>query len=74
MPALHLIQNQTDPRLLPKPIDYAVLPSDGKSIRSRNSAQLARKTMVNDDGRMRKTKNGIWEISEKGRKWLREHS
>lgn len=53
-----------------KALDYAVLPSDGKSIRWRNSAQWARNTMVNEDGRMKKTKNGIWEISEKGRKWL----
>lgn len=53
-----------------KPLDYAVLPSDGKSIRWRNSAQWARNTMVNEDGRMTKTKSGIWEISEKGRKWL----
>ncbi len=53
-----------------KPIDYAVLPSDGKSIRWRNAAQWARNTMVNEDGRMKKTKNGIWEISDKGRKWL----
>ena len=54
-----------------KPLDYAVLPSDGKSIRWRNSAQWARNTMVNEDGRMKKTKNGIWEISDKGRKWLK---
>lgn len=53
-----------------KPLDYAVLPSDGKSIRWRNSAQWARNTMVNENGRMKKTKNGIWEISDKGRKWL----
>ena len=55
-----------------KPLDYAVLPSDGKSIRWRNSAQWARNTMVNEDGRMKKTKNGIWEISDKGRKWLQQ--
>ena len=54
-----------------KPLDYAVLPSDGKSIRWRNSAQWARNTMVNEDGRMKKTKNGVWEISDKGRKWLK---
>ncbi len=53
------------------PLDFAVLPSDGKSIRWRNSAQWARNTMVNDDGRRKKTKNGIWEISDKGRKWLK---
>lgn len=58
-----------------KPIDYAVLPSDGKSIRWRNAAQWARNSMVNDDGRMVKNgKNGIWEISEKGRRWLAKHS
>ncbi len=55
-----------------KPLDHAVLPSDGKSIRWRNAAQWARNTMVNEDGRMKKTKNGIWEISDKGRKWLKE--
>lgn len=54
-----------------KPLDYAVLPSDGKSIRWRNSAQWARNAMVNEDGRMKKTKNGVWEISEQGRKWLK---
>ena len=54
-----------------KPLDHAVLPSDGKSIRWRNSAQWSRNTMVNEDGRMKKTKNGIWEISDKGRKWLK---
>lgn len=49
-----------------KPLDFAVLPSDGKSIRWRNSAQWSRNAMVNDDGRMKKTKNGIWEISPEG--------
>lgn len=57
-----------------KAIDYAVLPSDGKSVRWRNSAQWARNTMVNQDGRMTKTKSGIWEISDKGRKWLRSQA
>lgn len=52
-------------------LDYAVLPSDGKSIRWRNSAQWARNAMVNEDGRMKRTKNGIWEISDKGRAWLK---
>lgn len=54
-----------------KPLDHSVLPSDGKSIRWRNAAQWARNTMVNEDGRMKKTKNGVWEISEQGRKWLK---
>lgn len=55
-----------------KPIDYESHKSDEKQIRWRNSAQWARNTMVNEDGRMKKTKNGIWEISDKGRKWLKE--
>jgi hypothetical protein len=55
-----------------KPLDHSVLPSDGKSIRWRNAAQWARNTMVNEDGRMKKTKNGVWEISDKGRKWLQQ--
>lgn len=55
-----------------KPIDYESHKSDEKQIRWRNSAQWARNAMVNDDGRMTKTPNGIWEISEKGRKWLRQ--
>ena len=54
-----------------KPVDYEPHKSDGKSIRWRNSAQWARNRMVNEDGRMKKSTNGIWEISEKGRKWLR---
>jgi hypothetical protein len=54
-----------------KPIDYEAHQSDEKQIRWRNSAQWARNTMVNDDGRMKKgSPNGVWEISEKGRKWL----
>jgi hypothetical protein len=57
-----------------KPLDYEPHKSDGKSIRWRNSAQWARNTMVNDDGRMKKSKTGIWEISDKGRKWLKENS
>ena len=55
-----------------KPLDHEVLKSDGKSIRWRNAAQWARNTMVNEDGRMKKSKSGIWEISDKGRKWLKE--
>lgn len=54
-----------------KPIDYEAHKSDEKQIRWRNSAQWARNTMVNDDGRMKKgSPNGVWEISDKGRKWL----
>lgn len=54
-----------------KPTDYESHKSDKKQIRWRNSAQWARNTMVNDDGRMTKSHTGIWEISVKGRKWLK---
>ena len=57
-----------------KSVDYEPLKSDGKSIRWRNSAQWARNAMVNEDGRMKKSPNGVWEISEKGRKWLKKQS
>ena len=58
-----------------KPLDYEFLKSDGKSIRWRNAAQWARNTMVNEDGRMVKNgKNGVWEISDKGRKSLKAHT
>ena len=54
-----------------KPIDYESHKSNDKQIRWRNSAQWARNKMVNTDGRMKKdSPNGVWEISDKGRKWL----
>jgi len=57
-----------------KPQDYEYLKSGKKQIRWRNSAQWARNTMVNVDGRMKQDcPNGIWEISDKGRKWLKEN-
>ena len=57
-----------------KPLDYESLKSDDKSIRWRNKAQWARNSMVNDDGRMKQSKRGIWEISAKGRKWLKDQN
>lgn len=57
-----------------KPVDYECHKSDEKQIRWRNSAQWARNKMVNTDGRMKKgSPRGIWEISDKGRKWLEKH-
>lgn len=54
-----------------KPIDYESHKSNDKQIRWRNTAQWARNKMVNTDGRMKKdSPNGVWEISDKGRKWL----
>lgn len=54
-----------------KPIDYESHKSNEKQLRWRNTAQWARNKMVNSDARMKKdSPNGIWEISDKGRKWL----
>jgi len=56
-----------------KPKDYEHHQSSGNQIRWRNTAQWARNTMVNDDGRMKKgSRNGYWEISDKGRAWLKK--
>lgn len=60
-----------------KPKDLEAHQSDARQIRWRNTAQWARNHMVNDptDGRMKKgTASGRWEISEKGRAWLKSNS
>jgi hypothetical protein len=58
-----------------KPKDYERHLSTAKQIRWRNTAQWARNVMANEDGRMKKkTRNGIWEISDAGRDWLRNPS
>ncbi len=57
-----------------KPKDYELHESDAKQIRWRNTAQWARNRMVNEDGRMKKSPQGIWEISDAGRKWLKKVS
>ena len=58
-----------------KPVDYEHHKSDTNSIRWRNTAQWARNKMVNSDGRMKKgSPRGIWEISSKGRKWLKSQT
>ena len=54
-----------------KPVDYEPLKSDSNIVRWRNTAQWARDKMANRDERMKKgSPRGIWEISDKGRKWL----
>ena len=58
-----------------KPKDYEPHESDAGQIRWRNTAQWARNLMVNDDGRMKKNSpRGVWEISEKGRTWLKQQA
>lgn len=55
-----------------KPADYEHHKSDAKQIRWRNTAQWARNTMANEDGRMKgDSRTGYWEISDKGRAWLK---
>ncbi len=57
-----------------KPKDYELHESDGRTIRWRNHAQWARNSMANSDGRMKKNSpRGVWEISEKGRIWLKKN-
>lgn len=58
-----------------KPKDYEPHESNAKQIRWRNTAQWARNTMANQDGRMKDdSPSGIWEISEKGKAWLRKNT
>jgi len=57
-----------------KPKDYEKHQSRAKQIRWRNSAQWARNFMANEDGRMKKTPRGLWEISDKGRGWLKQQT
>jgi hypothetical protein len=58
-----------------KPKDYEPRESDAQQIRWRNTAQWARNLMVNEDGRMKKSSpRGVWEISDKGRTWLKQQS
>jgi hypothetical protein len=54
-------------------IDLEKLPS-GSDIRWRNTARWARNTMVNQDLLKNDSTRGIWEISEKGKNYLKEHS
>jgi hypothetical protein len=58
-----------------RPKDYETHKSDAHQIRWRNTAQWARNHMVNEDGRMKKgSPNGLWEISDKGRDWLKKQA
>jgi restriction system protein len=53
--------------------DYEPLPSDPKLIRWRNTAQWTRNTMVNEGLLAKDSPWGIWEITEKGRKFYEEN-
>jgi hypothetical protein len=56
-----------------KPKDYEKTTTRVKELRWENNTRWARQRMV-DDGRMEDdSKTGIWEISDKGRAWLKKH-
>jgi hypothetical protein len=57
-----------------KDVDYDPLPSDPDTIRWRNTAQWSRQAMVNDGLLKNNSPRGIWEISEAGRKYLKDES
>jgi restriction system protein len=52
-----------------KKVDYETL-SDKKTIRWMNTAQWARNSMAADGRLKSKSPRGVWEISDKGRKFL----
>jgi len=52
--------------------DYEPLPSNPKQKRWENTAQWARNTMVNKGLLAKNTPKGIWEITDKGRKFYEE--
>ncbi len=53
-----------------KDVDYQPLPSDPNALRWRNTAQWARHDLVTQGLLKSDSPRGIWEISEKGRRWL----
>jgi len=56
-----------------KPKDKEKTATRAKELRWQNNTRWARQAMV-DDGRMRAdSKTGVWEISDKGRAWLKKH-
>jgi len=56
-----------------KPKDYEKTTSRTKELRWQNNTRWARQKMV-DDGRLKAdSAKGLWEISDKGRAWLKKH-
>lgn len=52
--------------------DWQPLPSDPKSVRWKNTAQWCRNTLVREGLMKSDSPYGIWEISDAGRKWLKD--
>jgi len=57
-----------------KEVDYEPLTSDPTATRWRNAAQWARHALVKEDLMRADSPRGIWQISEAGRKYLKEQS
>ncbi len=57
-----------------KPVDLKPLPSDARTPRWRNAAQWERQAMVNEGLLRSDSPRGIWAITDKGRKYLADHS
>ncbi len=55
-----------------KKCDYEPLASDPKNLRWRNAAQWARNSMVNEGLLKNDSPRGIWEVSDKGGKYISE--
>lgn len=68
---LNLVQDKM--RDILNEYDYETLPSNPKQKRWENTAQWARNTMVNEGLLVRNSPRGIWEITEKGRKFYEEN-
>jgi len=58
--------------VLKKP-DYEPLASSPDNLRWRNTAQWARNSMVNEGLLKKDSPRGIWEISDKGKSYLRQN-
>jgi hypothetical protein len=57
-----------------KGVDRQTLPQTPNEVRWHNTAKWARNTLV-QDGRLKSgSRFGVWEISEKGRQWLKNNS
>jgi len=54
--------------------DYQSLPSDSRSVRWRNTAQWCRNTLVREGLMKSNSPYGIWEISDAGKRWLKDES
>lgn len=69
---LERVYQEMEPHL--RPADLEPLPSDPQTPRWRNTAQWERVSMVAEGLLRNDSPQGIWAITEKGRKYLADHS